>query len=752
MRNLISLRWAGVLGAVLLLAAGWITPSWATPAHHPSNPITTENQQPGSDAWRIGRPGFLIAGDAGGQIKGYASATSVAKSAPITFYVTVSPVQTYTLDVYRLGWYQGLGGRLLQQAGPLPGLHQPACPTIASTGLIACAWTPSYTLTIPAAWTSGIYVAVLTNAQHYQSHIVFVVRDDTRPADLLYQQGVTTYQAYNNYPDDHLTGKSLYTFNSYGAPTIGGDARAVKVSFDRPYSGNGSGLLLNWDIYFVRWLERSGYDVAYATDVDTHADGRRLLAFRALLSVGHDEYWSRAMFDAAVAARDAGVNLGFFGANAVHWQARLEPSADALPNRVLVCYRDATLDPEPNPDLKTVRWRTAPVNRPEQTLIGIQYTSQLTQSFAYSATNTGHWVYNNTGFHDGDTVPGLVSYETDRYDAAYPLPANIGYHILGVSPVVNRYQTADYANAALYEAPSGARVFAAGTISWAWGLDNWGDKNLADPRIQQMTANVLDNFVTVSPATATASPTATAAPGPGTPPPSPDPATPPASTATPSATPAAPSPTPCAAAFGDVPPGSRLYAPVECLVCRGLISGYGDGTFRPGAALTRGQAAKIVANAAGYGEPPTGQTFADIPPLQPFYPWVERLAARAIISGYACGGPAEPCDAQARPYFRAYSLVTRGQLARFTALAAGFTGPATGQTFADVPPGHPLYLWVEQIAQRGLISGYTCGGPDEPCNAGYQPYFRPAAPASRGQTAKIEATAFFAGGWQRAHR
>ena len=88
-----------------------------------------------------------------------------------------------------------------------------------------------------------------------------------------------TYQAYNNYPNDRRTGKSLYPFNSFGALTVYGDPRAVKVSFDRPYAlysldtdnGHGSGQFLVWELRFVSWLERSGYNVAYSTDVDTHA-------------------------------------------------------------------------------------------------------------------------------------------------------------------------------------------------------------------------------------------------------------------------------------------------------------------------------------------------------------------------------------------------------------------------------------------------------------------------------------------------
>src|SRR6266849_3104682 len=130
-----------------------------------SNPIVIENQQPGTSDWQISYN--FTATDAGGQIKGYASATSVNKGGNITFYVSVNPAQSFTIDVYRMGWYQGLGGRLMQHIGPLNGTPQPTCPTDATTGMIECRWAAAGTLATQTSWTSGIYLALLTNAQMY---------------------------------------------------------------------------------------------------------------------------------------------------------------------------------------------------------------------------------------------------------------------------------------------------------------------------------------------------------------------------------------------------------------------------------------------------------------------------------------------------------------------------------------------------------------------------------------------------------
>jgi hypothetical protein len=253
-----------LLAVLLAWAIGSLGPSvsGATAA----NPIVVENQNAGTTGWQIGHPGFQVADDVNKQIKGYASATSVNKGGSIDFKVSVNPAQTYTIDFYRLGWYAGLGGRLMQHVNAVLGLQQPVCPTNASTGLIECNWATSYTLSVPTSWTTGAYVAVLTNANNYQNYVPFVVRDDSSNAGLLFQTSVTTYQAYNNYPNDGATGKSLYTSNSFGAPTVAGNKRAVKVSFDRPYADTGvsevleshNGANYGYEYHFIRWLELIG--------------------------------------------------------------------------------------------------------------------------------------------------------------------------------------------------------------------------------------------------------------------------------------------------------------------------------------------------------------------------------------------------------------------------------------------------------------------------------------------------------------
>ncbi len=192
--------------------------------------------------------------------------------------------------------------------------------------------------------------------------------------------------------------------------------------------------------------------------------------------------------------------------------------------------------------------------------------------------------------------------------------------------------------------------------------------------------------------------------------------------------------------FSDVPYGSFYYDYIYYLACNGIVSGYSDTTFRPAANTTRGQLTKIASNAAGFNEPVSGQLFTDVPPTNPFYVYIQRMATRGLISGYDCGGPGEVCDPQRRPYFRWANQVTRGQLAKIVANAKGLGGTPTGQTFNDVPPSSPFYLYVERLAALGTISGYSCGGPGEPCPGNY---FRVGNNATRGQTSKIVKLTFF---------
>jgi hypothetical protein len=206
-----------------------------------------------------------------------------------------------------------------------------------------------------------------------------------------------------------------------------------------------------------------------------------------------------------------------------------------------------------------------------------------------------------------------------------------------------------------------------------------------------------------------------------------------------------PVPTTCPITFTDVDNTNTFYPFVRCLACRGIISGYADGTFRPGNDVTRGQLSKIVSNAAGWTDPVTSWSFEDVPASSTFYIFVERMASRGVIGGYACGGAGEPCVApDNRPYFRAGANATRGQISKIVANAAGFGDDPGPQLFEDVPTSNTFFTFIQRLANRGIMGGYVCGGPGETCiPPANRPYFRSGNNATRGQVSKIVSNSFF---------
>ena len=461
-----------------------------------ANPIVCENQLAGTTEWKLNGP---VSDDLTGQIQGYASATSVNVGDSIDFHVTVDGSQSWTLEVYRMGWYGGDGGRLVHTAGPLSGVDQGPCtvpPAFGANSSVECAWSVGYTLAVPSDWTSGVFLAKLENASGYQAYLQFVVRDDERTATYLYQQAVMTFQAYNRYPDGASTSMSFYNGGSGVQPW------EKTLSFDRPYSsnnflrnnqspfsalGDGSASFFTWDYPMIQWLESEGYDVVYETNIDVHADSARLLEFRGILSVGHDEYWTDAMATAVSAARDSGVNLGFFAGNHVFATVSMQPSTTGTPNRVMIGLTKAG-----GPGISPTWWDdpdyTDKIKR--QALVGQANTGCCVRkpityyNLPWVVDAADHWVFEGTGFTNGDAVPSLLGYEPDSFDPSFPPPDNIHFTLLSASPYTNAAAGSvdpndtsflnpwelDPAHSTIYQAPSGAWVFSAGSTDWPWGL------------------------------------------------------------------------------------------------------------------------------------------------------------------------------------------------------------------------------------------------------------------------------------------
>lgn len=459
---------------------------------HAADSIAVENAKPGTSLWQLTYPANMWGSGssdpnvyANVEIQGYASRTSVNQGDSINFYIRTINTNPYNLSIFRIGWYNGLGGRLMLGPVTLPGVVQPMPqPPIfqpAGTGLVECNWNVSYSLTIPTDWVSGYYLVKLsTSAPRGESYIVFVVRDDARNAPILAQASFATYLAYNEWG-----GSSLYT-------TYAGQKTGYKVSFNRPFWPNfGAGNFLSlyggvgYEINMVRWLESQGYDVTYATDLDTHENPTLLLSHKVFLVAAHDEYWSWNMRDNVEGARDAGIHLAFLGANASYWQVRFEPSSTGDLDRTMVGYKElAAMDHPSDPRYTTTLWRNI---RPEGAMIGVEYNgiSDPTPGNIV-VTNTAHWLFGGTGLSNGDVLPNVLGYETDSIDSNSP-PGTID---LAHSPFPTGAPQV-YADMSIYTAASGANVFATGSVWWSLGLDSYGPSKGVVSGVQQITANFL---------------------------------------------------------------------------------------------------------------------------------------------------------------------------------------------------------------------------------------------------------------------
>lgn len=512
-RAVVALLGAGAVAAGtqygLKGAGSPVGPSEAEPGG--DNPIRAENRRAGSRDWKIGSGPTVAADDLGRQIKGYASAASVNLGESIDFHVSTHPARPYTVTVYRMGDYSGRGARQVAESPTLPGVTQADPVTAHDTGAITCAWDATWSLTVPREWTSGSYVAAFTTDDGHRSYTPFVVRHDGRPADFLVVLPFSTYQAYNQWPLDGRVGKSLYYGYGtggdgggeaeYGSPhadphgvPISYAARARKVSFSRPYALVGLPLRADLDYDFIQWAERSGYDITYSTSVDLQEGRVDASLYRALISSGHDEYWSRQMRDTVSVAVQNGTHVAFMGANNVYWHVRFEPDPQTPGRERLVCYKT---DPDPAADSSgpTRLWRlVAPHGRhAEQSLVGVQYNGIPKTEGPLLVSSADHWIWAGTGVKDGDQIPRIVGGEADGWDTGAPAPVSAHHTLLSASPYTARgaRNPQRVQHASLYETASGSIVFAAGTFNWALGLNRPG---YADERIQRATANLFNRL------------------------------------------------------------------------------------------------------------------------------------------------------------------------------------------------------------------------------------------------------------------
>jgi N,N-dimethylformamidase beta subunit-like, C-terminal len=414
---------------------------------------------------RPGRWGWILRHASRRHLEAYGSQVSVVAGQTVDLHVSTVPAGRYRIEVFRLGWYGGAGARLVEcqpgcagqpgaRAGPgqdrrlLRGRARPVPPGDPATGELALRWPVTDRIRTHRSWVTGEYLAQVVLASGPQrsraTWVPFIVRPARpSPGAIVVVIPVNTWEAYNNWG-----GKSLYTFNS-----TGGQA-AVKVSFDRPWARDEENVSfpVAFEYRYIQFLERGGFPLAYATDVDVDRRPDLLLGHPLAMAIGHGEYWSGAIRDAWDAARDAGENLAFLGANIGFWQIRYEDR-----RRTIVEYRESSLDPDPNAAEKTTFFRELDPPRPECELEGVQFQyggldPPLVNDYVVTAA-ANPWL-TEAGLKPGDVLAGAVRGEWDAVEPRCHAPA---------PTVLFHYGGADPADATLTTTPAGGRVLALGS-------------------------------------------------------------------------------------------------------------------------------------------------------------------------------------------------------------------------------------------------------------------------------------------------
>ncbi|PZG16324.1 hypothetical protein C1I95_17935 [Micromonospora craterilacus] len=488
----------------------------ADPCNPVVNPIVCENSKSGTPAsvWDID-------GSGDPSIQGFATDISVNAGQRIDFKIKTNAA-AYTIGIYRLGWYGGNGARKVADVNPSASLPQtqPDCITDAATALFDCGnWAVSAFWNVPSTAVSGVYIARLQrNDTGGDSHITFVVRQDSSTSALFFQTSDATWHAYNKYG-----GSDFYS----GGGSIG---RAYKLSYNRPFATRNSverrDFLFGAEYPMIRFLERNGYDVSYTTNVDSDRRGQLIKNHKVFLSVGHDEYWSGGQRANVEAARDAGTHLAFFSGNSVYWKTRWEPSKDGTntAHRTVVTYKETWANAKIDPSSEwTGTWRDprfsppADGGRPENELMGTMFmVNDGDLALKVRAEEGKYRLWRNTNLTSlsaGSTAtlaPHTVGYESDEdLDNGFRPPGLIRLSTtVGEVPQVLQ----DFGNKVapgttthhltLYRAASGALVFGAGTVQYTWGLDEVHDGQSAptDSRMQQAVINLFADMG-VQPAT-----------------------------------------------------------------------------------------------------------------------------------------------------------------------------------------------------------------------------------------------------------
>ncbi len=467
--------------------------------------IAVENRARGTTAWRLPGPRDLLGGEARGPVDGYVAAQAVAAGETESVYVNAPRARTVSVRVYRMGWYGGLGGRLVLASRPLPAIAQRACTHRYRTGLTECDWRATLSFPIPPALPSGVYIVKLHASDGALSDCLFVVRSLLR-TPLLVEIPTASYEAYNGWGGD-----SLYPGGSR-LVGITHSTQGVEVSYDRPYATQtGAGQFFIREVAMVRFLERYSYPLSYTTIESIDGAPAQVDRAGGLMDIGHSEYWSTRDERAFARARDEGRSLIFISSDTMAWRVRFARATTTSSqagerDHVIVAYKEAVgSDPDRSQPSGLFPFGGAQ-------LVGSAYNGCITPRvhrpgpprYRYYAWTPSprlqpSWLFARTGVTSATRIPGIVGYELDERTPASP-PGTLLVGGAGVVPCLGEDEPSPVhgmvAQTTLYRARSGALVFATGTLGWEYALSPVTQASpdapvSPDPRVVAMTRNLL---------------------------------------------------------------------------------------------------------------------------------------------------------------------------------------------------------------------------------------------------------------------
>ncbi|MEI6649248.1 MAG: N,N-dimethylformamidase beta subunit family domain-containing protein [Actinomycetes bacterium] len=396
-----------------------------------------------TDVWMISDSNFKK------DTAGFLIPNSILPGEPVNIYTTC-PKGSFTLQIFQMGYFGGVGAELVDRTSPIPCTIQSAAIVNPITRMHEDRWNVS-TILQTRNLHPGFYLIRITADNGHQSFMNLVVRDQNVAHRLVISIPTLTDAAYNVW---NGTG-------AYGSPHNMAE-RARVVALDQPNSesfGTGKYLLNIQSV--VEVADRLHLNPAYVTDVDIATRPNLLVGATALISGGHDEYWTLEERESVLKARDAGTNLVFLGANVEYWRVRLSDSMLGN-NRRMEIYKNRYEDP--NKGQLTIQFRT--LHLPESLLTGQMYRC-FPASGLFTIVKPDLFIYKGIHLKVGDTFAGIIGPEVDN--APNSNSFNGKYVLAAKSPVTcgkHKQKPNAYSSFFYGVSPSGAGTISVGTMDW----------------------------------------------------------------------------------------------------------------------------------------------------------------------------------------------------------------------------------------------------------------------------------------------